>query len=90
MRIKELKYNNRDSLIIYMTEEDKNNENLKKRINDYKKSFSTISIFISGKNKIEDVLIKMIERKQKVKIILDLSLFFLFYLVSLNYPNIRK
>lgn len=63
MRIKELKYNNRDSLIIYMTEEDKNDESIKKKISDYKECYNNISIFVSGNNKIEDVLIKMIEEK---------------------------
>lgn len=63
MRVKELKYNNKNSLIIYMTEEEKNDEILKKKINDYRKLYSNISIFISGNNKIEDVLIKMVQEK---------------------------
>lgn len=64
MRIKELKYNNRDSLIIYMTEEERNDEILKIKVNEYKKSYRDISIFISGNNKIEDVLIKMLQEKK--------------------------
>ena len=63
MRIKGLKYNNRDSLIIYMTEEEKNDEISMKKINEYKKTYSDISIFVSGSNKIEDVLLKMVEEK---------------------------
>ena len=63
MRIKELKYNNRNSLIIYMTEEEKIDEISMKKINDYKKTYSDISIFVSGSNKIEDVLLKMVEEK---------------------------
>ncbi|MBC2579352.1 hypothetical protein [Clostridium sp. DJ247] len=63
MRIKELKYNNRDSLIIYITEEEKNDAILRKKINDYKKLYRDVSIFISGNNKIEDVLLKMVQEK---------------------------
>lgn len=63
MRIKELKYNNRDSLIIYMTEEEKSDGISKEKINEYNKFYSDISIFISGYNKIEDVLIKMVNEK---------------------------
>lgn len=64
MRIKELKYNNRDSLIVYMTPDEKNNEAIKKKINEYKKSYDYISIFIGGNKRIEDVLKNIIEEKQ--------------------------
>lgn len=64
MRIKELKYNNRDSLIVYMTPDEKNNEVIKKKINDYRKSYDYISIFIGGNKRIEDVLKNIIEEKQ--------------------------
>lgn len=64
MRIKELKYNNRDSLIVYMTPDEKNNEATKKKINEYKKSYDYISIFIGGNKRIEDVLKNIIEEKQ--------------------------
>jgi hypothetical protein len=63
MRVKELKYNNRNSLIIYMTEVEKNDQILKKKIDEYKRIYKDVSVFISGNNKIEDVLIKMVQEK---------------------------
>jgi hypothetical protein len=64
MRIKEVKCNNKESIIIYVTRDEKNNEDIKKQIINYRKMYEEVSIFISGNNSIENLLRKIIQENR--------------------------
>lgn len=61
MRIKKVKYKDEESMMIYITKEENESEEVKNKINSYKKQYKNIAVFISGNNKIEDTLNKIIK-----------------------------
>ncbi|HEY9059455.1 MAG TPA: hypothetical protein VIO64_02970 [Pseudobacteroides sp.] len=67
MRIKETTFNAEPNLIIYVTEEESNNNEIISRIDEYKKKYKCISIFISGKADIKGILKKMIIEKSEIR-----------------------
>jgi len=63
MRVKEVEFENEKSLIVYVTEEERKNENVIMQINEYKALYKNISIFISGDAGIESVLGRIINNR---------------------------
>lgn len=66
MRIRETTFKAESNLIIYITEEESNNNEIISRIDEYKKKYKSISIFISGKADIKGVLKKMIIERSEI------------------------
>lgn len=64
MKIKKVKYNNMESLIIYVTSDEKDNEDINNEITNYRKKYKDVSIFVSGINSIEKLLTKIIQENK--------------------------
>ncbi len=64
MKIKKVKYNNMESLIIYVTSDEKDNEDINNKITNYRKKYNDVSIFVSGINSIENLLTKIIQENR--------------------------
>jgi len=62
VRMREL--NNKEGLIIYISAKERINKNIKQQIEDLKKKYEKITIFIGGDNSIESVLNIMIQAKR--------------------------
>ena len=56
MRIKEVVIKNDKSLIVYLTEMESKDVDIINRINEFKRLYKNISIFVSGNTPIEKVL----------------------------------
>jgi hypothetical protein len=65
MRVKEIKYRNETSLMIYLTEDERNNPEVIEQINAYKKQYKSVSLFVSGKNDIKSVIKQMVVNNSK-------------------------
>jgi hypothetical protein len=63
MRVKKIFYENKERLIIFITLEEWGNGDIKKQIEEYKKLYKEVSVFISGNNSIKDILENMIQER---------------------------
>ena len=63
VRVKKVRFNGEDALIIYVTSEEKKDESFKKSIDAYKKNYKNIAVFESGGKYIEDLLVRIIREK---------------------------
>jgi hypothetical protein len=61
MRVRETKYNNESALIIYVSEEEHNTEEVKNKIESYKSKYKNIAVFIGGKGSLEEAIKKIIQ-----------------------------
>lgn len=64
MRMREINNNNKEGLIIYVSAKDQVKQNIKQQIENQKKKYEKITIFIGGDNNIESVLNIMIQEKR--------------------------
>lgn len=65
MRLKEVMFKDEASLIIYVTKEEKNNAAIIHKINELKKTYKNLSIFISGDKEMKGVLECLINDKRR-------------------------
>lgn len=65
MKVKKIVYREQEGLMVFISLEEKNNEEIRKQIEDYKKSYKDVSIFISGNNNIEKALEAIIQEKME-------------------------
>lgn len=63
MRVKKVWRQDTEGLMIFISSLEKDNEDIKRQIDDYKKLYKEVSIFISGSNSIERVLETIIQEK---------------------------
>lgn len=56
MRVREVEFANEKSLIVYLTGEERKNENVISLVNEYKSLYRDVSIFVSGNMRMEDTL----------------------------------
>ncbi len=56
MRVREVESANEKSLIVYLTGEERKNENVISLVNEYKSLYRDVSIFVSGTMPVEDTL----------------------------------
>lgn len=64
MRIKNVEFDNEDSLIIYINNEEKNNKDIINKIEEYKKTYKNVSVFISGNIDMKNTLKRIIYDKK--------------------------
>jgi hypothetical protein len=63
MRVKKVNYKNKESIIIYITLQEKLDENINKQIVDFRKTYKDVAVFISGRNSIEKTLSIIIQER---------------------------
>ena len=56
MKTREIEFDNRKSLIVYMTQEERCSEKNAGRIDEYKKLYGKVTVFVSGNAETEGVL----------------------------------
>lgn len=56
MRIKRGKYNNEESIAIYINKIEENSKDTLEKIKKYRQQFKNVCVFIGGNNRIEDIL----------------------------------
>lgn len=62
LRIKKIKYNNDDTIIIYINKREKNNKAVQNKIEKYKCKYKkNVSIFVSGEHNFKPILKEIIE-----------------------------
>jgi hypothetical protein len=61
MRIKNVKYKDEESIMIYINQEENNNNEIQDKIKSYKAQYKNVAVFLSGNNRIEDMLEKVIK-----------------------------
>lgn len=64
MRIKKIDYNKSDGVVVYITEEERCNEDIKAELANLRNQYKEVAVFVSGKNNIEDVLTRMIQERR--------------------------
>lgn len=60
MRVKKTKFENEDMIIIYVSNKEADNEETKKKIQEYRNSYKSVGVFYSGKEPIRETLYQMI------------------------------
>jgi hypothetical protein len=63
MRVKKINYKNKESIIIYITLQEKLDENINKQIVNFRKTYKDVAVFISGRNSIEKTLATIIQER---------------------------
>ncbi|PJI09787.1 MULTISPECIES: hypothetical protein [Clostridium] len=63
MHLREVIYKNQKSLIIYLTETEIKDINIKEKIIEYKKEYLNVTVFLSGSRSIENVLKAMVQKR---------------------------
>lgn len=63
MKIKYVKFKDKDAAIIYVTKKEEANKAIQKEIENYKSRYKDVAIFISGEDKIEKALTEIIQQK---------------------------
>jgi hypothetical protein len=63
MRVKKVFYENKESLLIFITSLENEEEEIKEQITYYKKLYKDVSVFVSGSNSIEKILETIILEK---------------------------
>lgn len=67
MRVREVEFENEKSLIVYLTKEERKNENVISLIDEYKRLYRDVSVFVSGNVCIESILEKILTGKERYK-----------------------
>lgn len=62
MRTKSVVYNGKDCLMVYITKQERQDEQIMKKINEYKDKYD-IAIFVSGDRDIKEVIADIIKEK---------------------------
>lgn len=63
MRIKKVNYNKKESVMIYITLAEKLDENVNAEIDNLKKLYKDVAVFVSGKNSVEKALATIIQER---------------------------
>lgn len=63
MRVKKVNYNNKESIMIYITLQEKLDEDINKQILEFKKNYKDAAVFVSGKDSIEKALATIIQER---------------------------
>lgn len=63
MQVRKVKFNNKDVMIIYLTQKENEDEKTKIIINNFKEQNKEVTVFISGSNNMEAVLTRMVKEK---------------------------
>ena len=63
MKIKYLKFNNKNAAIIYITKEEESNKDIQNEIEKCKSKYKDVAVFVSGKDKMEKALTEIIQQK---------------------------
>ncbi|AAK80205.1 hypothetical protein BJV85_001632 [Clostridium acetobutylicum] len=61
MRLKKVKYRNKEALIIYLTQAEVEDNIIKEKIIEYKEGYSSVAVFVSGRKNIEKVIKDMVQ-----------------------------
>ena len=65
MRVREVETSNAKGLIVYLTEEERKNENVISLINEYREIYKDVSLFVSGNMCIENFLERILAGKEQ-------------------------
>jgi hypothetical protein len=61
MRVKRISFNNSDCYLIYLTQQERMDCEIKKKIDYYRSQTQNVAIFVSGSNDIKQILYKIKE-----------------------------
>lgn len=64
MRVKKVNYKNNHSIMIYITLDERLDENINEQILNFRKIYKDVAVFVSGKNSIERALVTIIQEKR--------------------------
>lgn len=64
MRTRISKYNNSEILVVYVTAEERQNDDIKNQIAAFKKEYKEVTVFVGGNNSIEKAITKIVQERK--------------------------
>lgn len=61
MRVKNVKYKEEKSIMIYISKQENNDKDIQEKIKGYKAKYKNVVVFVSGNNSMEEALEKIIK-----------------------------